>query len=265
VVTAFEYRLHKLGPEVFVAAAIYLADNAETILNAWWEYTSNEPDEVTGQMILWTVPEIPEIPAEHHGKPGIFVLGMYAGDPEEGKRVLQPLREIEEPLLDLSEAAPYVMHQSGFDDFFPEGSLYYWKSLTTDALSDEINKVILRHYAERPSMGTPIVIRHLGGAMGRVPEDATAYGNRSAEYNISIDGRWEDPAESDRNIGWVRQAWDELHQVAGGGVYLNFAGFAEDATAAVRAGHQKNYERLREVKRHYDPMNLFRMNANIKP
>ena len=265
VVTTFEYRLHQFGPEAFAAAVIYLGDNAEKILNAWWEFARHEPDEVTGQIILWTVPDIPEIPAEHHGKPGIFVLGMYAGDPEEGKRVLQPLREIEEPLLDLSEAAPYVMHQSGFDEFFPEGSLYYWKSLTTDALSDEINQVILRQFAERPSMGTPIVIRHLGGAMGRVPEDATAYGNRSAEYNISIDGRWEDPAESERNIAWVRKAWDELNQLAGGGVYLNFAGFAEDANAVVRAGHQENYERLREVKRHYDPTNLFRMNANIRP
>jgi FAD/FMN-containing dehydrogenase len=265
VVTSFEYRLHRLGPEVFVAAAIYRSENSDRILNAWWDFVRTEPDEVTGQIILWTIPDIPEIPVKHHGKPGIFVLGMYAGDVTEGKRVLQPLREIEEPVLDLSEAAPYVVHQSGFDEFFPDGAMYYWKSLTTEALSEEINSVILRQYSERPSMGTPIVIRHLGGAMGRVPESATAYGNRSAEYNISIDGRWEDPAESERNIAWVRESWEELQQIAGGGVYLNFAGFAEDANAVVRAGHQKNYERLREVKRHYDPTNLFRMNFNIKP
>lgn len=265
VVTSFEYRLHRLGPDVYAQAVIYLADKSDDILTTWWEFTRNEPYEVSGQIILWTVPEIPEIPAEHHGKPAIFVLGMYAGDVEEGKRVLQPLREIEEPLLDLSEVAPYVMHQSGFDEFFPEGALYYWKSLTVDALNDEINQLILRLHSDRPSMGTPIVIRHLGGAMKQVPEDATAYGNRSAEYNISIDGRWEDPAESERNIAWVRQSWDKLHELAGGGVYLNFAGFAEDANEVVRAGHQKNYEKLRQVKRHYDPTNLFRMNINIKP
>ena len=265
VVTSFEYRLHQLGPEVFAAAVIYLADNGEHILNKWWEFTRSSPDEVTGQIILWTVPEIPEIPANYHGQPAMFVLGMYAGPVEDGVRVLQPLREIEEPLLDLSEAAPYVMHQSGFDDFFPDGALYYWKSLTVDALSDQINRIMLRQLSERPSLETPLVLRHLGGAMGRVPEDATAYGNRSAQYNISIDGRWSDPADSETNIAWVRKCWDELYDLSGGGVYLNFAGFAEDVDSLARAGHQKNYDRLRQVKRHYDPTNLFRMNINIKP
>jgi FAD/FMN-containing dehydrogenase len=112
---------------------------------------------------------------------------------------------------------------------------------------------------------TPIVIRHLSGAIGRVPEDATAYANRSAAFNISIDSSWEDPADSARNIEWTRAAWKELHDLTGGGIYLNFAGFGEEPDALARSGYQANYERLRQVKRFYDPTNLFRGNINIKP
>jgi FAD/FMN-containing dehydrogenase len=268
VVTSFEYRLYQFGPEVYVAAAIYPTDHAEQILDAWCDFTRQAPDEITSQVMLWSVPEIPEIATEHHGKPALVVLGMYAGPAEVGEQALsqlRALREIDEPICDLSEAAPYVTHQNGFDDFFPEGDLYYWKSLTVDELTPDVNRMILRHLRSRPSSQTLIALRHLGGAMSRVPEDATAYGNRSAQYNISIDGRWLDPAESDVNIAWVRQSWDELHRHSGGGVYLNFAGFAEDVEALAKAGHQKNYDRLRQVKRHYDPTNLFRMNINIKP
>jgi FAD/FMN-containing dehydrogenase len=265
IVTSFEYQLHELGPEVFAAGTFYLADNGEEILNQWWEFTQSSPDEVTSQVLLWTVPDLPEIPEEHHGKPGIMVLGMYAGPAEEGERILRPLREMDEPVIDLSGAAPYVIHQSGFDEFFPDGGLYYWKSLTVDKLSQDLNRMMMRHLMERPSMETPIVLRHLGGAISHVPEDATAYGNRSAEYNISVDGRWLDHADTQKNIAWVRKSWEELNDLAGGGIYLNFAGFAEDVDALARAGHQENYERLRQVKRHYDPANLFRMNINIKP
>jgi FAD/FMN-containing dehydrogenase len=265
IVTSFEYQLHELGPEVFAAGTFYLADNGEEILNQWWEFTQSSPDEVTSQVLLWTVPDLPEIPEEHHGKPGIMVLGMYAGPAAEGERILRPLREMDEPVIDLSGAAPYVIHQSGFDEFFPDGGLYYWKSLTVDKLSQDLNRMMMRHLMERPSMETPIVLRHLGGAISHVPEDATAYGNRSAEYNISVDGRWLEPADTQKNIAWVRKSWEELNDLAGGGIYLNFAGFAEDVDALARAGHQENYERLRQVKRHYDPTNLFRMNINIKP
>ena len=101
--------------------------------------------------------------------------------------------------------------------------------------------------------------------MSRVPEDATPYANRSARYNMSIDAKWSDPAQSGENIDWVRKAWEQLSELSGGGVYLNFAGFGEDTDKLARAGFGENYERLRNVKRQYDPMNLFRTNVNVKP
>jgi FAD/FMN-containing dehydrogenase len=108
-------------------------------------------------------------------------------------------------------------------------------------------------------------LRSLGGAMGRVPESATAYGNRAARYNLSIDATWQDPAQSEHNIAWTRAAWEHMRELTGGGVYLNFAGFGEDDTALARAGYGSNYDRLVQVKRRYDPDNLFRGNINIAP
>jgi hypothetical protein len=234
-------------------------------MRAWRDFALNAPDEVTCDVLCWTMPPFPGLPEELIGQPIVAVMGTYAGPAEEGPNAFQHLAGFGTPVLDISGPTTYVESQSQFDEFFPQGGQYYWKALSVEALTDEVIDVVLRYASERPSLQTPIVIRHLGGAIARVPEDATAYGNRSARFNISIDSSWSDPAESRMNIDWTRAAFQELQSLTGGGVYLNFAGFAEDVHALARAGHQPNYERLRQVKRHYDPTNLFRSNINIKP
>ena len=116
-----------------------------------------------------------------------------------------------------------------------------------------------------PSPQVLLALRALGGAMGRVPEDATAYGNRQALFNLSIDSSWADPADTERHIDWTRRNWSALRELTDGGVYLNFAGLGEDGDTLARAAHGTNYDRLRQVKRLYDPENLFRGNINIAP
>jgi FAD/FMN-containing dehydrogenase len=265
VVSSFEFQLHPVGPEVATATLFYAYEDGSTVLRKWREFTEAASDEVTSQVLIWWVPPIPDFPEEMHGNPILTVVGVHAGPVDVGEAALQPLRELSDPIADLSGPAPYLQVQSDFDPFFPDGNLYYWKSIFMDDLTDDHIEMLLQQLIDvRPNEGA-LVLRQLGGAVSRVPESATAFGNRQSAFNLSIDALWSDPAHSADNIAWVRECWDEMYRKNGGGVYLNFAGFAEDTAALARAGHQENLDRLRLVKRQYDPMNLFRSNINITP
>lgn len=265
VVTWFEYQLHPLGPEVYSVAVLYQIEQAARILREWRAFTAQAPDEVTAEAFVWCVPPFPDLPDELAGAPALIIGGLYAGPADEGEQALRPLREFGEPLLDLSGPAPYVEVQSAFDALFPAGLRCYWKSLFIEDLSDALLDVMLEQGSRRPSAQSLLALRHLGGAISRIPEDATAFGNRGARYNLSVDAIWEDPADDERSIRWARATWEALRAHTGGGVYLNFAGLGEDTAALTRAGHRGNYERLRALKAKYDPDNLFRGNINIAP
>ena len=265
VVTSFTFRLHPLGPEIYGVLTIYPFEEAASVLRNWRDFALQAPDEVTCDAYIWGMPPLPEVPAEMHWAPVVILAGMYAGPAEDGERLLQPVREMGTPMGDMSARQPYVAMQSDLDALFADGQLYYWKSLFADRLSDEVIDEVVASAAEKPSPQCLFALRSLGGAMGRVPEDATAYGNRKALFNISIDNTWQDPARTDEMIGWTRATWATLRERTGGGVYINFAGFGEENDTLTRAAYGRNYERLRKVKAQYDPENLFRVNQNIKP
>src|SRR5699024_10556888 len=174
-----------------------------------------------------------------------------------GERRLQPVSEMGTPMADMSAPQPYVTMQSDMDPLFADGQLYYWKSLFADKMSDELIDEVVALANEKPSKQCLFALRTLGGAMGRVPEKATAYGNHDAMFNISIDNTWRDPAHSDEMIAWTREAWAGLREQTGGGVYINFAGFGEEEDALSKAAYGHNYERLQRVKAKYDPDNFF--------
>lgn len=265
VVTWFEFQLHPLGPEVFSVAVLYPFDDAAALLLRWRSVTDALPEEVTSGFFLWSIPPLPDFPQEMHLAPCVIVTGLYAGPAEEGEAVAAPLRSLGAPIADISGVGTYVDTQSAFDFLFPSGDCYYWKSHFLDALTDAAVDAIIAGIDTRPSPRSVFALRHMGGAISRIPEDASAYANRGARYNLSLDGVWSDPSDSERNIAWVRRCWDALRRHASGGVYLNFAGLNEDVDALARAGHGRNYARLREVKRRYDPDNRFRGNVNIVP
>jgi FAD/FMN-containing dehydrogenase len=269
VVTSFEFQLHDVGPEVMRMTVAYPATRAEHVLRAWRAFTEQAPDEATTAAMLWSIPPAPDFPEELHGEPVIILDGMYAGPIAEGEREFAPLRELGEPLFDLSGVTTYLAMQSAMDALVPDGRSYYWKAVNLPALGDEgIGRIL--GWAERsPSPSNLLVLRHLGGAMSRVPADATAFGNRSALYNLSIDATWDDPSPtsptSEANIEWARRFWKDMQALSGGGAYLNFPGFGEEGEALTRAGTGENYARLAEIKAAYDPTNLFRLNQNIRP
>jgi FAD/FMN-containing dehydrogenase len=265
VVTSFEFRAYPVGPEVMVGAIFYPFDDAPTILRAWRDHVATAPDELSSIVFLWNVPPEEPFPPEHHGKPVVVVAGCYSGSVADGEMVVQPLRELGQPLIDLSGPWPWLGLQSGFDALFPKGAFYYWKSRALAALTDDAIDTITDFGGRRPSPLTDVIVWHLGGAISRVAESETAYGGRDAAFLVTGEASWDDPALTDDGVSWGRAFWDAMGQHSTGGLYLNFAGLGEEKEALVKAGYGANYERLAELKATYDPANLFRMNMNIPP
>ncbi|NBC65876.1 MAG: FAD-binding protein [Bacteroidetes bacterium] len=265
VVTSFEFQLHELGPEIYGALTIYPFDDAVSVLRNWRDFALDAPNEVTCDAYIWGMPPLPGVPAEMHWTPVVIIAGMYAGPVEEGKQLLQPASDLGTPIEDMSGPRPYVEMQSDLDPLFADGQLYYWKSLFSDRMGDELIDEVVAHAADKPSKQCLFALRTLGGAMSEVPEEATAYGNRDAMFNISIDNTWQDHSKTDDMIAWTRNVWSNLREKTNGGVYVNFAGFGEEKEPLTQSAHGKNYERLQQVKSKYDPDNFFRVNQNIVP
>jgi FAD/FMN-containing dehydrogenase len=265
VVTAFEYRAYPLGPEVYQAQVFYPLDHAKEILAGWRDAIDGAVDEITSDAAFWAFPAIPQIPAEMHGVPFLVVAGRYVGPPEEGEAALRPLRELGTPLLDASGVVDYVELQSSLDAFLPAGRRYYWKGLYLDGFDDAAIDLITERALAKPSLDSLIMVRQLGGAMGRVPAEATAFGDRSAPFHLSIDATWDAPEDDALNVEWAKSFWAAARPFSSGQVYFNFAGLLEEGDEAVRTSFGRNYERLVDVKTAYDPENLFRLNPNIAP
>jgi FAD/FMN-containing dehydrogenase len=263
VVTSFEFRAYPVGPMVMVGAVFYPLEQAKELLPAWRDYVASAPDELSSIALCWSVAASEPFPPELHGTPVLIVAGTFAGPVEDGEPVVQPLRELGQPLLDLSGPWPWVGLQSGFDPLFPKGGLYYWKSRALAELADAAIDEILDFATRRPDPATDIVVWHHGGAMSRVGESDTAYAGRDVQYLVTGEASWTDPAQSDEAIAWGRDFWAAMEKHSTGGLYLNFPGLGEEKEALVRAGYGANYERLAELKAKYDPANLFRMNLNI--
>jgi FAD/FMN-containing dehydrogenase len=265
VVTSFEFQGHAVGPMVMVGAVFYPFEDVRELLPAWRDYMSSAPEELSSIALCWSIPPGEPFPAEHHGKPVVVVAGAYAGPVEAGEEVVQPLRELGRPLVDVSGPWPWLGLQSGFDALFPKGAFYYWKSRALAELTPAAIDDIADFGARRPSPLTDIVVWHNGGAMSRVGETETAYGGRDAAFLVTGEASWDDPAVTDDGIAWGREFWGAMGRHSTGGLYLNFAGLGEEKEELVKAGYGVNYERLAALKAQYDPENLFRMNLNIAP
>lgn len=266
VVTSFLFQLHPVGPLVYLFAPAYDVACAKTVLRHLRDYMASAPDEVSAQAMLWSFPDVPMFPPEARGKAFVAPVLNYAGAPEEGERIAQPLRHLGPLLLDMSGTLPYTVLQSFNDAALPDGNQYYWKSIHLEHLSDAAIDSLVELAGQRPSPMSILALWIFGGAVNRVDPTATAYWHRHVACMASFDASWTDPADAAQHIAWARHGCETLRKFSSdGGGYVNFPGLGEDGEAQVRAAYGGNYERLVAVKNKYDPTNLFRLNLNIKP
>lgn len=256
VVTALEYQAHPLGPDVYLPFLTYPLQEGAQVLANLREFAQTAPREFGSLVVCWTFPEADIFPEELWGQPFIAVAGPYVGDVEEGQRVCAPLRDIGTVLTDLSDVVPWVEAQQFFDEDYPRGRRYYWKSCHLDELNAEVAQILVDLAARRPSPLTSLDIWVNGGAIADVPAEATPIGNRDAAYMIGIEANWDDPAADAANVEWARVATAALRPHSRGGAYLNFDDLVDPDT--VKRAHGRSFDRLAAVKRTYDPTNLFR-------
>ena len=256
VVTSFEYRLHPVGP-VLAGLVLYPIGQGKEALRFYHEFSATCPDEVSTVGLLLSAPD---------GTPAVGIAVCCCGPLEEGEAALKPLRRFGSPMVDLIAPRSYVEMQSLFDQNWPPGQLNYWKTSLLREPGEAAIDVLLDYARRRPTASCVIYLQQLHGAAGRVKPDATAFAHRFDHYDCGPWAIWQDPADTDRCIGWARECWDALRPFYEPGAYVNAVDDARgDDEERVRSAYGGNYERLVALKNKYDPANLFRLNANIRP
>ncbi|MCA1367854.1 FAD-binding oxidoreductase [Bradyrhizobium sp. BRP14] len=263
VVTAFEFALNDLGPEVVAGLVVHPFADAPSVLKQYRQALEKAPDELTCWAVMRQAPPLPFLPAEWHGKEILLLAICYCGDPEAGEKPTAELRSIGEPIADVVGPIPFVGWQQAFDPLLTPGARNYWKSHDFTELSDETIGVLTDAVRQLPGPECEIFVGHVGGAAGRVAVEETAFPQRSSHFVMNVHARWRDPAMDRTCIDWARRLFEAAKPYAAGTAYINF--MPEDEIDRVEAAYGGNYRRLVEVKRRYDPLNLFRMNQNVRP
>ena len=267
VVTTFEFVLHPVGPTVMFCAPIYPIEAGSGPIRFWRDFLADKNDDVASLVEFSTIARDPAFLEASWGKRVYTLAAVYAGDAVAGERLLKPLRDLAEPVIDLSDQMSYCDLQKLFDAQTPFGQRRcYWKSHYLSELSDSTIDAIIQSNIAPPSPFTLSSIWNFGGAMARVPAEATAFGDRSMPYMLSIDSVWSEAKDDETNIAWTRAFWKRMQPYAQRNrMYLNFPGFGEEGERLLRDTFGENYGRLQEIKRKYDPDNIFRFNPNVRP
>jgi FAD/FMN-containing dehydrogenase len=263
IVTEFEFRLHPVGPIVLAGPIYWPLEDAPTVLRFYREWVSEAPDELMTMVVLRKAPAVSFVPPELHGRPVVSVLCFYAGTPDDGERIVRPLRAFGSPLLDRCQPKSYVTHQATFDPAFPHGWWYYFRACDVAELSDEVIDVVVEHGTRIVSTITSVALFQMGGAVARVGESETAFDGRAAGFTLNINGNSQTAAGFEAEREWARACWSALEPYHAG-VYVNF--LMQEGEERIRQAYgPEKYERLKTLKRTYDPANLFRLNQNIPP
>ena len=263
IVTEFEFRLHPVGPIVFAGPIFWPMEKAPELLRFYREWIAEAPDELMTIVIQRKAPSLPFVPEELHGKPVVAIACCYAGPVEAGEEVVRPLKAFDSPVLDLCEPKAYVDHQAMFDASFPHDWWYYIRACDVAELSDEVIDIAVDHSLRIRSPLTAFPIWQLGGEVGRVADEETAFNGRGAGHTFNITGMTATAEGFDAEREWVKNFWTALepHHTS---VYVNF--LMEEGADRIREAYgPAKLGRLQALKRRYDPDNRFRLNQNIPP
>jgi FAD/FMN-containing dehydrogenase len=263
IATAFEYRLHPVGPMVLGGPIFWPLADAPEVLRFLRDFAPQAPDELGVVLFARLAPPGPMVPPEQFGQPVLGLTLTWVGDPAQGQRAIAPLRRIEQPIADMVRPLPFLLLQSMVDAGNPHGIHYYWRSQRVPELADGVIDVVTGLVDTITSPLSYVAGFAMGGAAGRVDPDATAVGERGDGFEISIVAGWP-PADplGERHTAWVRRGWQALRP-SSSGVYSHF--LSDEGAAGVEAAYGERLHRLTALKDRYDPTNFFRMNANIPP
>jgi FAD/FMN-containing dehydrogenase len=263
IVTSFEFQLHQIGPEVLSGLIVHPLAAAKDVLRFYREFLPTTPEEFACWFVMRKAPPLPFLAPEWHGKEILALAVCYSGPIAEGEKVTAPLRKFGQPVADVIAPHPFTAWQTILDPLLTPGMRNYWKSHYFKEVSDGLIDVLVKYAQKIPDPNTEIAFAQLGGAISRVPVDATAYAARDAEFTINVHGRWQDAAKDAECIGWARELFRDAAPFASSGAYVNF--LTQEEGDRVRAAYGRNYDRLVRLKNKYDPGNMFRMNQNIRP
>lgn len=263
IVTSFTFTAHRVGPEVLSGLIVHPISDAPEVLRGYREFAASAPDGATVWVVLRKAPPLPFLPEEVHGTEVLVLAAFYAGDMEEGERVFAALRGLGTPIADVIGPHTFSGWQQAFDPLLTPGARNYWKSHDFEALEDGLIDTVLAAVSALPDPQTEIFIGQLGGVQSRIPEKSTAYRGRRAAFLMNVHGRWDDPAKDDDCVAWCRGVFDQAAGFAMESAYVNF--LTEEEGPRLASAYGDGWNRLRQIKKRYDPDNRFRMNQNVPP
>ncbi len=255
IVTRFDFRLHPIGPQIVTAWAFYPLEKAHEVLHYVRDFMHDASDDVSLVPAFMKVPPTEAFPPEWHGKPCAAVVALHLGDEQAARAELQPLLELDGMITGFVATQPYVEFQKSFAGASPHGGRYYWKSIFVEDLSDELVDVMIDGIRTVPGEYSMIFMESLGGAVGRVGAEETAFSNRTARYNLGVTAGWVDASGDEEAMAATRACFEKLKPFSDGTVYLNY--LDRDETDRAKVGFGPNYQRLCTVKEKYDPEGRF--------
>ncbi|MCH7230929.1 FAD-binding oxidoreductase [Glycomyces sp. L485] len=263
IVTDFQFRLNPVGPYVVAGPVFWAMEDAPEVLRFYRDWIADCPDELMTIAVQRRAPDLPVIPTELVGRHITAIVACYTGPVEDGERVVRPLKEFGSPLLDLCEPKPFLAHQMMFDASFPHGWWYYVRACDVAALDDGVIDIVVEHGERIASAISSVAIWQMGGAVARIEDGATAFNGRKAGFTFNINGNSTSFEGFDAERQWARDYWSALgpHHTS---VYVNF--LMDEGEDRVRQAYGSDkYDRLKALKRQYDPTNFYRLNQNIEP
>ena len=263
IITEFEFKAYPVGPEVLAGLFVYPFAQAKQVLTRYREFMASAPRELNVWVVMRKAPPLPFLPEDVHGKEVVVLAMFYSGDIEAGQKLTAPMHEFGDAHGIHAGPMPFVDWQQAFDPLLTPGVRNYWKSHNFTQLDDGLFDAMIDSTGKLPSPHCEVFIGMIEGAANEVAPDAMAWGHRDMKFVLNVHGRWEAASDDDRCIGWTRDVFKATQPFASTGAYVNF--MTEEEGDRVADAYGANYARLVEIKRKYDPENVFHNNQNIKP